>query len=148
MRFTHSRITRALISLVITGCFAGNGSGLMGISGGNGGGTGSGAPPVLGFFTQPGSAQLGQTLSAVQVVANDSLGGVDSTFTGTITVTLGSNSTGAALGGTTAVRPVDGIATFENLTVDRAGTYTLIASTSGSSSITSATFSITTATTP
>src|SRR5689334_11898172 len=111
MRFTHSRITRALITLVVSGCIGWNGPGPMGIAGGTGGTGGNGAPPVLSFFTQPGSADVGQALSSVQVVANDSLGGLDSTFTGTVTVTLGSNSTGAALGGTTALRPTNGIAT-------------------------------------
>jgi hypothetical protein len=137
-----------LITLVISGCIGGTGSGLMGISGGGNGGTSNGAPPVLGFFTQPGSANVGQVLSAVQVTASDSLGGIDSTFTGTITVTLGSNSTGAALGGTKSVPATNGIASFTNLSVDKAGTYTLVASASGAKSVTSSAFSITTATTP
>lgn len=148
MRFTHSRITRAVITLVITGCIGGTGSGLMGVAGGNGGGAGSNTPPVLGFFTQPGSTGIGQALSPVQITTSDSLGGLDSTFTGTVTVRLGSNSTGAALGGTTAVRAINGIATFTNLTVDRAGNYTLVASASGSASVTSSAFLVRAATTP
>ena len=147
MRFTHSRITRALITLVVTGCIGGDGSGLMGISGG-GGGTASNTPPVLSFFTQPSAADVGQILPAVQVVARDSLGGTDSTFTGSVAIALASNSSGGSLSGTTAVRPINGIATFDNLAIDKAGTYTLRASTSGSAAVTSSAFSITTVTAP
>jgi len=52
------------------------------------------------------------------------------------------------LSGTTAVRPVTGIATFSNLAIDKAGTYTLQASASGATSVTSSALTITTATTP
>ena len=146
-RLTHSSLVRTLITVVITGC-GGTGVGVMGISGGDNGGT-SGAPPVLGFFVQPSTSNVGQVISpAVQVVARDSLGSVDSTFTGTITLTLTSNSTGAGLSGTTARRAVNGIATFTNLAIDKAGTYTLRASTSGAAAIASSAFSITTVTTP
>ena len=61
---------------------------------------------------------------------------------------LASNSTGAALGGTTTVRPTNGIATFSNLSVNAAGTYTLQASADGATSVTSGAFTITTATEP
>ena len=149
MRFTHSRITRALITLVITGCIGGTGSGLMGVAGGNGGGTGSNTPPVLSFFVQPNSGDVGQVISpAVEVLARDSLGSTDSAFTGSVSVSLASNSSGASLSGTNVVRAVNGIATFNNLAIDRAGTYTLRASTSGAAAVTSTTFSITTVTTP
>jgi hypothetical protein len=131
---------------VTSACLGGTGSGLIGVTGGNG--TGSGAAPVLSFFGQPGTANAGQIMSAVQVVASDSLGGVNATFNGAITIALASNSTGAGLSGTTTVRASDGIATFSNLSIDKAGTYTLRASASGAASVTSAAFSITTPTTP
>ena len=119
----------------------------MGIAGG--GGTGSNTPPVLSFFVQPNSSNVGQTITpAVEVLARDSLGATDTSFTGTITVALASNSTGAALSGTTTVRPVNGIASFSNLAVDQVGTYTLTASSSGSTTVTSSAFSVTTVTTP
>ena len=146
MRLTHSSIARTLITLVISAC-VGTGSGLMGIAGG--GGTGSNTPPVLSFFVQPNSSNVGQTITpAVEVLARDSLGATDTSFTGTITVALASNSTGAALSGTTTVRPVNGIASFSNLAVDQVGTYTLTASSSGSTTVTSSAFSVTTVTTP
>ena len=150
MRTTHSstqsRLARTLIALVISGCFGGTGSGFMGISGGDGGGS-SGSPSSLGFFVQPSTTDVGRTMSpAVEVVARDSLGSTDSTFTGVITVTLTSNSTGASLSGTTAVRARDGISSFTSLAVDKAGSYTLQASASGVAAITSGVFSITTTT--
>jgi hypothetical protein len=147
-RLTHSSLVRTLVTLVISAC-GGPGSGLIGIatSGGGTGSTGSGAD-VLTFFAQPNTANVSQVMSTVQVGAIDSLGGVDTTFTDGITVTLGVNSTGAALSGTTTVRAVSGIATFGNLTVDQAGTYTLRATANGASAATSVPFAITRVTTP
>jgi hypothetical protein len=145
-RVTHSSFVRTLVTLVITGC-GGPGSGLIGIatSGGGTGNTGGGAD-VLSFFSQPNTANVGQVMSAVQVGAVDSLGGIDTTFTDGVTVTLGSSSTGAALGGTTTVRATNGIATFGNLTIDQAGSYTLRATANGATGVTSAPFTITTVT--
>ncbi len=135
----------ALITLVIGGC--NTGSLLTGISGGGGGGDNT--PPVLSFFVQPNTANAGQVIAPpVEVLARDSLGNPDSAFTGAITLSLASNSTGASLSGTTAVRPVNGIATFRSLAVDKVGTYTLQASTSGAVTVTSSAFSITTVTEP
>ncbi len=148
MRFTHSRTVRALVTLVTTGCIGGTGSGLMGISGGNGG-NGANAPPVLAFFVQPNSVNVGQVISPpIEVVARDSLGGTDSTFTGSITIRLASNSSGGSLRGTTVIGAVNGSASFSNLAIDKAGTYTLQASASGAATVTSTAFSITTVTTP
>src|SRR6266576_1931425 len=103
MRLSNSNIMRALITLVIGGC--NTGSLLTGISGNGGGGEGGNTPPVLSFFVQPNTANVGQAISPpVEVLARDSLGNPDSAFTGLITVSLASNSTGASLGGTTAVK--------------------------------------------
>ena len=148
MRISHANVIGALLLLVAGGCMGGTGSGLVGISGGNGG-NGSNTAPVLGFFVQPNSSNVGRVISpAVEVMVRDTLGSTDTDFTGSISVALASNSTGAALSGTNTVRPVNGIATFSNLAVDKVGTYTLQASTSGGTTVTSAAFSITTATAP
>lgn len=146
-RMAHSHLTRTLISLVISACIDGSGSGLIGVNTNDGGIT-TGVAPVLSFFAQPGSANVGQTLPIVQVVASDSLGNIDATFTGVITVTLGSNEAGAGLHGTTSVRASDGVATFSDLSVDAAGTYTLRATASGAGSVTSGAFVVTTVTGP
>lgn len=140
--------TRALtlVALLTSACFSGTGSGLTGITGG--GPPGSAAAPVLSFVAQPNTANAGQTMSAVQVAARDSLGNIATVFAGAINVELASNSTGAGMSGTKTVRASSGIATFANLSVDRAGTYTLRASASGAASVTSSAFTITTAGTP
>jgi hypothetical protein len=148
MRITHSSsIVRTLITVVTTGCIGGTGSGLLGI---NGGDTGtSTTPPVLAFFVQPNTANVGQVISPpVQVVARDSAGSVDSLYTGSISVALASNPTGAVLSGTTTQRAVRGIASFGDLSIDKAGTYTLRASASGATPVTSSAFTITTLTGP
>ena len=149
MRYAKSSFVRTLVTLVTSACIGGNGSGLIGIAvNGDGGGTTGGAAPVLSFFSQPNTANTGQIMSTVQVVAVDSVGGVAATFEGAVTISLASNSTGAGLNGTTTVRASDGVATFTNLSVDRAGTYTLRASASGATAVTSDPFTITTPATP
>jgi hypothetical protein len=149
MRYAKSSLVRTLVTVVTSACIGGSGSGLTGISvSGGDGATGSRAAPVLSFFAQPNTANVGQIMSAVQVVASDSLGSVDATFTGGITVSLASNSTGAGLSGTTTVRASDGVATFTNLSVDRAGSYALLASAAGAASVTSNAFAITSPGTP
>lgn len=146
MRFLHSSIVRSLITLVITGC--GDGSGLIGIATGGGGGGGTPAAAVA-FFVQPNSSTAGQVISPpVEVVARDSLGNMDSTFTGGVTVLLASNPTGASLSGTTTRRAVAGIASFNDLVIDKPGTYTFSAAASGVSAVTSNAFTVTTATGP
>jgi hypothetical protein len=143
MRTNQSRVACALLVLLSGACFDGSGSGLIGTSGGDGGG-GNGTP-ILGFFVQPNTANAGRVISpAVEIVVSDSTGSTDSSFTGSITVGLASNSTGGVLSGTTVVRPVNGISTFSNLAVDKAGTYTLEASASGAATVTSGAFTITT----
>lgn len=148
MRIARSSFARTLLTLVVSGCIGGQGSGLVGIAGGNGN-NGNNSPPVLGFFVGPNSADIGQVITPpVEVVARDSAGAIDSSFTGSITISLASNSTGASLSGTTVVRPINGIASFTNLALDKAGTYTLQASTSGATSIVSGTFTINTPNAP
>ena len=74
--------------------------------------------------------------------------GAPSAFTGGITINLASNPTGAAVSGTTVARPVNGIASFSNLSIDKVGTYTLLASASGATSVVSGAFTISTPTAP
>jgi hypothetical protein len=58
-----------------------------------------------------------------------------------VTLSLGSNPTGATLGGTLSVFNVGSAYTFTNITIDKPGTYTLVA-TSGTRTVTSAPFTI------
>ena len=147
MRNPHANLLSTLVTVVIGGCMGGAGSGLVGTVGG--GGNGGNSPAVLSFFVQPNSANVGQVITPpVEVVARDTLGNINTAFTGSITIALASNAAGAALSGTTVVRPVNGIASFGNLGIDKVGTYTLQASTSGAGAVTSTASSITTVTTP
>ena len=131
MRIPRANVIGAPLLLVAAGCLGGTGSGLVGICCGNGG-NGSNGTPGLDFFVQPNAADVGQAITPpVEVVVRDTLGGTDSSFTGSITINLASNPTGATLSGTTVARPVKGIASFGNLAIDKAGTYTLQASASG-----------------
>ncbi len=62
----------------------------------------------------------------VQVSILTASGTVDTTSTASVTVPLASTSTGTgALGGTTTVAAVAGVATFSDLSVDKAGQYSL-----------------------
>lgn len=147
-RITHSSVARTLVTLVTSACMAGTAPVVIGVAGGSDTtSTGTGAR-VLDFFGQPGNANVGQVLGVITVAARDSLGSVDTTFTGVVQISLASNSTGGGLHGGTAVRAADGVASFTNLAVDAAGTYTLRARATGAGSATSAPFTITTITTP
>ena len=60
------------------------------------------------------------------VEAQDADGDVDTGFDGNVTVSLQNNPTGATLGGTLTVPAKDGVATFDDLTIDQwASGYTL-----------------------
>src|SRR5204863_7653873 len=64
-------------------------------------------------------------------------------FTGNVSVALGSNPGGATLAGTTTMAAVAGVATFGNLSIDKAGTgYTLTTSATGLTGQPSASFII------
>src|SRR5207244_556333 len=81
---------------------------------------------------------------AVKVRALDALGNLVTSFAGNVSVALGSNPGGATLGGTTVVAAVSGVAAFFDLSLNKTGTgYTLTASASGFTTITSTAFDIT-----
>jgi dUTPase len=58
---------------------------------------------------------------SVTVDAEDSSGKLLSSYNGPVTLALGYNPTGATLGGTLTVNAASGVATFNNLTVDKLG---------------------------
>lgn len=102
-----------------------------------------GAATHLAFTTQPTNSAAGGAIAPVVVAAQDAQGVLVPTFTGNITIAIGSNPGNANLTGNTAVAAVGGLATFENLSLDRAGTgYTLQASTVSLTGATSATFDV------
>src|SRR5207244_6168802 len=83
-----------------------------------------------------------QISPAVKVRALDAFGNIAAGFTGAVGVALGSNPGGSTLGGTTPVTAVSGVATFF-VSLNKAGTgYTLTASASGFTPVTSTPFDI------
>lgn len=83
------------------------------------------------FTGQPTNAVAGKTISPVQVAAKDVLGSTVASFTDSVRVaiTSGSGTSGAGLSGTVTRVAVAGVATFNDLNIDKSGTgYTLQAS--------------------
>jgi hypothetical protein len=78
-----------------------------------------------------------------EVVALDPLGNPAPTFHGKVTLALGTNPSGAKLGGTLTVTAVDGVATFNGLSISKPGNgYTLEATSHGLSADTGAAFTV------
>jgi hypothetical protein len=103
-----------------------------------------GPPTQLAFTVQPSNVAANTVMApAPQVVAQDSFGHAVTSFTGNVTLSLGANPGGAALGGTLTVGAVAGVATFGDLALTLSGTgYTLVAASSGLASATSASFGV------
>lgn len=100
-------------------------------------------PASLAFATQPGDTPLGSVfVPAPKVVVQDASGStleVDMP----VTLSLAANTDGAGLLGTLSVNAVDGVATFEDVRVDRpGGAYALQATATGLSSATSDLFDV------
>jgi hypothetical protein len=91
--------------------------------------TGCGKPTHLVILVQPGSTRAGAAITpAIRVAAHDNSGNIAGGFTGDITMSIGRNPSGGTLSGTVTVTAVNGVATFNNLMIDKTGTaYTLVA---------------------
>src|SRR5256886_11722749 len=82
-----------------------------------------GTATQLAFSQQPGTTVANRLVTpAVKVRALDALGNLVPSFTGSVTIALGSNPGGATLSGTTPVTAVSGVATFFDLSLNKAGT--------------------------
>jgi hypothetical protein len=105
-----------------------------------------GAPAQLVFTQQPATAVApGATLPAVKVSVEDAAGNVVTSATTSISLTLGGS--GGTLSGGGAVSAVAGVATFSSLSINNAGTYTLIANGGALLPATSSSISVGSATT-
>jgi hypothetical protein len=89
----------------------------------------AGAPAQLEVTAQPTNTTSGATLSPVSFRLRDQFGN-PTTGTNAVTIAL-TTPGGAALGGTPTRNAVSGTVTFNDLTVDKANTYTLTASGAG-----------------
>src|SRR2546425_767840 len=99
----------------------------------------------LAFSQQPSNTTAGQPITpAVTVQVQDANSNLVTTSTASITVAIGTNPGGGTLSGTLTQSASGGIATFGNLSINKAGTgYALTASSSGLTGATSAAFNIT-----
>ena len=105
-----------------------------------------GTPSRVVFRTQPSNTVAGVSIApAVQVALVDQFGNTVSSAPATsVTVALGTNPGGGALGGTLTATTVNGVATFSNLSLNKTGTgYTLTAAATGLAGATSSAFNIT-----
>ncbi len=104
-----------------------------------------GTPSVLAFSTQPGATAAGTAISpAVRVAIEDAFGNAVSSAAGPVALAFGANPGGGALAGTAQATPINGVATFSDLRIDKTGNgYTLVASAGGLTSSTSIPFAIT-----
>ena len=105
----------------------------------------AGTATQLVFTVQPTSTSAGSAITpAVEVTAQDALGNTASGFTGNVAVAIGTNPSGGTLAGTTTIAAVGGVATFGNVSIDRAGVgYALTAGSTGLAGATSGAFNIT-----
>ncbi len=80
------------------------------------------------FVTQPTNTVAGTPITpAVRVAVLRPDGNVDTAFSKAVTIAVGANPGGGTLAGTTTVTPVNGVATFSDLSIDKAGNgYTLV----------------------
>src|SRR3989442_3242566 len=98
----------------------------------------------LAFIVQPSNTVAGAAINpVVQVTALDPAGNPVPSFTGSVTVALGTNPGGSTLSGTTTVAAVNGVARFSPLTLDKTGTsYALTATATGLNTATSNSISL------
>src|SRR5205823_11385837 len=102
-----------------------------------------GAASKLAFGQQPSTTTAGQTVTpAVTVQIQDANGNLTSS-TASVAMAIGTNPSSGSLSGTTPVAAVNGVATFNNLSINKGGTgYTLQATSTGLNSATSLAFNI------
>ena len=104
----------------------------------------AGSATQLAFLAQPTGTTGGATLADVQVEVLDAGGNLVTGAGNSISLAFGTNDNGATLSGTIPRSASSGVATFNNLSVDSAGTgYTLTASANGLTGTTSTSFNIT-----
>ena len=103
----------------------------------------AGPASKLVFTAQPGAAVSGSTLPTINVTVLDAVDNLVTTGPSSITVAIGTNPGSGTLSGTTTVTPVNGVATFSDLSINNAGTgYTLTATATNLTGATSGIFTI------
>jgi len=148
MKALHFRaaVATAVVMALLAAC-AGPGAPIgPGIPPQEGGATGgvAGTAGVLAFLVQPHDIAAGSPINPeVKVEALDTLGDVLTEFAGTVRVALGTRASGGSLSGTTSVAATAGVAFFDTLVINQAGSgYTIVASAPGFGSVASAPFTV------
>jgi hypothetical protein len=85
-------------------------------------------------------ALVGEPIPGVEVTYQGCAAGCDTTYTGDVTLVLGTSPAGSSLGGTATVPMIHGVAVFADLSVDQEGVYSLVATAPGAAPDTSAAF--------
>jgi chitodextrinase len=80
-----------------------------------------GAPALLRFAAQPGDGQVRSTLPVTQVELTDAYGNRARVSSPSVSVSLQGGDPASVLSGTVQVSPVDGLASFADLSVDQEG---------------------------
>jgi hypothetical protein len=85
-------------------------------------------PAKVVFIAPPQTGKSGTKLPALTVDIESALGVLETTATSTVKLTLAGGPTGGKLSGTLSAKAVGGVATFSNVILKPAGTYTVEAS--------------------
>jgi hypothetical protein len=103
-----------------------------------------GVATTLAFTTHPANTVAGSNLTGPPTVAvQDNFGNTVTSSTASISVAIGTNPGGGILSGTTMKSTTGGVASFDDLTINKTGAgYTLTASSTGLTSATSSAFNI------
>ncbi|MFP4468599.1 MAG: DUF2341 domain-containing protein [Bacteroidales bacterium] len=103
-----------------------------------------GTPAQLSFEQSPTNTEPGEVLTPpVTIRIEDNLGNLVTTATDNISIAIDNNPSGGSLSGTQSRDAVDGIATFDDLSIDTPGDgYTLEATSGGLTPVTSTPFDI------
>ncbi len=102
------------------------------------------SPYELFFAQHPENTTAGETIPSIVIEIQDSQGNLIEVATDEVTIDIDNDPTSSAtLSGTTTKAAIDGVVTFDNLSIDKAGEgYTLITTADGMESVTSSSFNI------
>lgn len=95
------------------------------------------------FTTEPVNSVINTTLAPIVVSVEKPDGSVDTSVNASITISIASGPTGGALSGTNTAAAVNGVATFNNLSLSQRGNYILMAYNSNILTGTTTSFAIT-----
>ena len=103
----------------------------------------SSAASKLAFVVQPSTATAATTITpAIQVAIQNAAGVTNGSATGSITLSIATGPSGAIISGTLTRTAVNGIATFNDISIDKTGGFTLAANSGSLAAGTSAAFTV------